>query len=81
MIEEGGDWDRLNRLKVYKALNLLNSRQFKKAGELLVDSLSTFTASELIDYNDFVGFAIIVNVLVLKRVDLKKKVYFNLIRR
>jgi len=74
LIEEGGDWDRLNRLKVYRALNLLNSRQFKKAGELLVDSLSTFTASELIDYNDFVGLAIIVNVLVLKRVDLKKKI-------
>lgn len=74
LIEEGGDWDRLNRLKVYRALNLLNSRQFKKAGELLVDSLSTFTASELIDYNEFVGLAIIVNVLVLKRVDLKKKV-------
>lgn len=45
---------------------------------MLVDSLSTFTASELIDYNEFVGLAIIVNVLVLKRVDLKKKV-FNLV--
>lgn len=55
-------------------MNLLNSRQFKKAGELLVDSLSTFTASELIEYNDFVGLAIVVNVLVLKRVDLKKQV-------
>lgn len=74
LIEEGGDWDRLNRLKVYRAINLLNSRQFKKAGDLLVDSLSTFTASELIDYNDFVGLAVIVNVLVQKRVDLKKKV-------
>ncbi|KAF8313878.1 PCI-domain-containing protein [Clavulina sp. PMI_390] len=74
LIEEGGDWDRLNRLKVYRALNLLRSRQFEKAGELLVDSLSTFTASELIEYNDFVCLTIIVNVLVLKRVDLKKKV-------
>jgi 26S proteasome regulatory subunit N7 len=41
---------------------------------LLVDSLSTFTASELFDYNDFVGLTIIVSVLVLERVDLKKKV-------
>ena len=39
-----------------------------------MDSLSTFTATELFDYNDFVGLAIIVNVLTLKRVDLKKKV-------
>jgi 26S proteasome regulatory subunit N7 len=81
LIEEGGDWDRLNRLKVYKGLNLLNSRQFGKAGELLVDSLSTYTASELIDYSDFVGLAIIVNVLSLKRVDLKKKVCFNRIHK
>ncbi|KAF9513439.1 hypothetical protein BS47DRAFT_1329557 [Hydnum rufescens UP504] len=74
LIEEGGDWDRLNRLKVYRALNFLSLRQLKKAGELLVDSLSTFTATELFEYNDFVGLAIIVNTLVLKRVDLKKKI-------
>jgi len=74
LIEEGGDWDRLNRLKVYRALNFISLRDFKKAGELLVDSLSTFTATELIDYNDFVGLAIIINTLVQKRVDLKKKI-------
>lgn len=74
LIEEGGDWDRLNRLKVYRALNFVSLRQFSKAGELLTDSLSTFTATELLDYNDFVGLSIIVNTLVLKRVDLKKKV-------
>ncbi|KAF8338167.1 PCI-domain-containing protein [Cantharellus anzutake] len=74
LIEKGGDWDRLNRLKVYRALKFISLRDFKKAGELLVDSLSTFTATELIDYNDFVGLAIIVNTLVQKRVDLKKKI-------
>lgn len=77
LIEQGGDWDRLNRLKVYRALNFISLRDFKKAGELLVDSLSTFTATELIDYNDFVGLAIIINTLVQKRVDLKKKVSFS----
>jgi len=74
LIEEGGDWDRRNRLKVYNALKLLSVRQFKRGGELLLDALSTFTATELISYNDFVTLTVISNALTLKRVDLKKKV-------
>ncbi|KAF9818963.1 hypothetical protein IEO21_02377 [Rhodonia placenta] len=73
LIEEGGDWDRRNRLKVYKGLHLLSIRQFKRGGELLLDALATFTATELISYNDFVSYTIIANVLTLKRVDLKKR--------
>lgn len=73
-IEEGGDWDRRNRLKVYRGLHLISVRQFKTGGELLLDALSTFTATELIAYNDFVALALIINALTLKRVDLKKRV-------
>ncbi|KAH7906003.1 26S proteasome subunit RPN7-domain-containing protein [Hygrophoropsis aurantiaca] len=72
-IEEGGDWDRRNRLKVYRGLHAISIRQFKTGAELLLDALSTFTATELIPYNDFVALTVIVNVLTLKRVDLKKK--------
>ncbi|EMD38248.1 hypothetical protein CERSUDRAFT_113407 [Gelatoporia subvermispora B] len=74
LIEKGGDWDRRNRLKVYRGLHLLSIRQFKRSGELLLDALSTFTATELVSYNDFVALTIISNVLTLKRPDLKKKV-------
>ena len=74
LTEEGGDWDRRNRLKVYNGLKLLSVRQFKRGGELLLDALSTFTATELISYNDFVTLTVISNALTLKRVDLKKKV-------
>ena len=73
-MEKGGDWDRRNRLKVYRGLHLLSIRQFKRGGELLLDALSTFTATELISYNDFVASTIIANVLTLSRPDLKKKV-------
>ncbi|KAN0076704.1 26S proteasome subunit RPN7 domain containing protein [Tylopilus felleus] len=72
-IEEGGDWDRRNRLKVYRGLHAVSIRQFKTGGELLLDALSTFTATELISYTDFVALTIIVNTLTLKRPDLKKK--------
>lgn len=74
LIDEGGDWDRRNRLKVYNALHLVSIRQFKRGGELLLDALSTFTATELISYNDFVALTVIVNSLTLNRVDLKKRV-------
>lgn len=53
---------------------LVSIRQFKRGGELLLDALSTFTATELISYNDFVALTVIVNSLTLTRVDLKKRV-------
>jgi 26S proteasome regulatory subunit N7 len=59
--DEGGDWDRRNRLKVYTGLHFLSIRQFKRAGELLLDALSTFTATELLSYNEFVGLMVIAN--------------------
>jgi 26S proteasome regulatory subunit N7 len=72
-IEEGGDWDRRNRLKVYRGLHMISIRQLKAGGALLLDALSTFTATELTTYNDFVALTIIINALTLKRVDLKKR--------
>ena len=74
LIEKGGDWDRRNRLKVYNGVHAVSIRQFGKAGELFSDALSTFTASELVDYEDFVGLAVIANMVSLGRVDLKAKV-------
>lgn len=74
MVDKGGDWDQRKRFKVYRGLHLLSIRQFKRGGELLLDALSTFTATELISYNDFVASTIISNVLTLNRPDLKKKV-------
>jgi 26S proteasome regulatory subunit N7 len=74
MVDKGGDWDRRNRLKVYRGLHLLAVRQFKRAGELLLDALSTFTATELLPYNDFVALTVVANVLTLSRPELKKKV-------
>lgn len=74
MVDKGGDWDQRERFKVYRGLHLLSIRQFKRGGELLLDALSTFTATELISYNDFVASTIISNVLTLNRPDLKKKV-------
>lgn len=73
-MDEGGDWDRRNRLKAYNGVHLLSIRNFKLGGELLLDTISTFTATELIDYDDFVTLCVIAGVLTLERRDIKKKV-------
>lgn len=50
LVEKGGDWERRNKLKVYQATYLMSIRDFKKAASLLLDSISTFTATELYSY-------------------------------
>ncbi|PWN87926.1 putative RPN7-subunit of the regulatory particle of the proteasome [Acaromyces ingoldii] len=74
LVEEGGDWDRRNRLKVYEGLHLLSIRDFKRGGELFLDALSTFTATELLEYNDFITLTVLSNILSLPRTELKKKI-------
>lgn len=74
LVDEGGDWDRRNRLKAYNGVHLLSIRNFKLGGELLLDTISTFTATELIDYDDFVTLCVIAGVLTLERRDIKKKI-------
>ena len=43
MLEEGGDWDRRNRLKVYEGLYAMAVRDFSSAAKLFLDAVSTFT--------------------------------------
>ena len=47
LCDEGGDWDRRNRLKVYEGLYLMSIRNLKRASELFVDALPTFTCTEV----------------------------------
>lgn len=73
LIDSGGDWDRRNRLKVYRALHCLSIREFKQAADLLIDSLSTFTATELMEYEEFVGLAVLAAAVGCDRKTLKAK--------
>lgn len=75
LIEQGGDWDRRNRLKVYDGVHLVSAeRDFKRGATLLLDALATFTASEVMSHNDFVGLCIVTGVLACDRKDLKKRI-------
>lgn len=74
MIEEGGDWDRKNRLKVYEAFYAMSLRQFSKAAELFLSTISTFISYELFDYDTFIFYTVVTSIVSLPRIQLKEKV-------
>lgn len=74
LFEEGGDWERKNRLKVYEGLYCMSTRNFKKATDLFLDSISTFTTYELFPYDTFIFYTVLTSIISLDRVSLKQKV-------
>jgi len=74
LIEEGGDWDRRNRLKVYDGLHKLMIREFKVAANLFLESIATFTSYELFSFKRFTFLTVLMSVVSLDRVSLKTKV-------
>merc|ERR1712001_45587 len=67
LLEEGGDWDRRNRLKVYDGLYAIAVRDFGKAAKLFLETVSTFTSYELMDYTQFVKYAVYASIISLER--------------
>ncbi|CAH1984361.1 unnamed protein product [Acanthoscelides obtectus] len=73
LIEEGGDWDRRNRLKVYQGAYCMAVRDFKTAANLFLDTVSTFTSYELMDYKEFVRYTVYTSIISLPRNQLRDK--------
>jgi len=74
LVERAGDWDRRNRLKIYEGTYALMVRDFTKAASLLIDSLSTFTSYEVMDYTTFVSYTVLAALFSMSRKDLKKRI-------
>ncbi|KAI8462724.1 MAG: 26S proteasome subunit RPN7-domain-containing protein [Monoraphidium minutum] len=72
--EAGGDWEHKNKLKVYEAVFSMYTRDFKRAASLFLDSIATFTTSELFDYTRCITYAVLTAAIALDRPDLKAKV-------
>ena len=75
LIDEGGDWDRRNRLKVYRGLYTMSIRDFTKAAGLFLDTIATFTSYELMDYKQFVTYTVLCCIISLERTKLREKVW------
>jgi 26S proteasome regulatory subunit N7 len=73
LVDEGGDWDRRNRMKVYQGLRAMSIRDFKTAAELFLDTVATFTSYELMDYPTLVTYTVICSLLALERSKLREK--------
>lgn len=72
LIEEGGDWDRRNRLTAYRGVYCASIRHFSESSKLLKEALSTFTATEVIEYKQFVELTILMGMVTLSRRELKQ---------
>ncbi|KAF8820212.1 putative 26s proteasome regulatory complex subunit, partial [Cardiosporidium cionae] len=75
-LEKGGDWERRNKLKVYESVQLMMCRHFKEAALLLLDSISTFTATELMSFQSFIFYVVILSMVALDRPTLRSKVIY-----
>lgn len=73
LIEKGGDWDRRNRFTVYTSAHNFRIRKFKDAAQGLLDSIATFSASEIFNYEQLVKYVIVSSVLSLDRSTIKEK--------
>ena len=74
LVEEGGDWDRRNRLKVYEGAYQMMVRDFAGAAANFLSSIATFTSYEVMDYKTFIQRTVFLGLHELDRADLKKKV-------
>mmetsp|Transcript_25680 Transcript_25680/g.60194 ORF Transcript_25680/g.60194 Transcript_25680/m.60194 type:complete len:419 (+) Transcript_25680:157-1413(+) len=70
----GGDWDRRNRLKVYRGLQRLLERDIKGAAAPLIDCIATFSCNEICSYEEFILYSIMSNLLHLPRPQIKAKI-------
>ncbi|EAR96456.1 26S proteasome non-ATPase regulatory subunit 6 (macronuclear) [Tetrahymena thermophila SB210] len=77
LLEEGGDWERKNRLKIYEGIYNLLIRNLKKTSELFLDCISTFNYPDIISYQRIVKYTILTSIISIGRSEMKKKVIHN----
>jgi 26S proteasome regulatory subunit N7 len=74
LMEEGSDWDRRNRLKIYEAIAAMQARRFSKSAGLFIQTLSTFSSFEIFDFEQYIFYTVVSAMLTLDRVSLKEKI-------
>jgi 26S proteasome regulatory subunit N7 len=59
---------------VYQGLYSIAIRDFKAAATYFLDTVSTFTSYELMDYTTFVRYTVYISMIALPRNELRDKV-------
>lgn len=73
-LSKSGDWERKNKLSVYRGIICLTRREFRVASHLFIKALATFTPCDLLSFRDFVFYTVITSLLTEDRVVIKTKV-------
>ena len=58
-VDEGADWDKKNKLKIFEGVYCMLIRDINTAAELFMSSIATFTCLELMSYKDFVFYTVV----------------------
>ena len=74
LVEDGADWDKKNKLKIFEGVYCMMIRDFKKASDLFVSSVATFTATEVMPFREFVFYAVVLAILTQNRKTLRKEI-------
>jgi 26S proteasome regulatory subunit N7 len=74
LMEQGGDWERKNRLRSYEGLYKMAVRDFKGAAALFLEAVPTFGSYELLSYENLIFYTVLTTVFSLDRPDLRVKV-------
>ena len=74
LVDEGADWDKKNKLKVFEGVYCMLIRDFKRAAELFISSIATFTCVELLDYKQFIFYAVVMALITQDRRTIKKEI-------
>ncbi|VDK42499.1 unnamed protein product [Anisakis simplex] len=74
LMEQGGDWERKNRLRSYEGLYKMAIRDMKGAAALFLEAVPTFGSYELMSYEHLIFYTVICSVYALERPDLRTKV-------
>lgn len=73
-LEEGGDWEGRNKLKVYEGIYDIMVRNFAHAANLFLDAVTTFNSPEILSYNDLIFYTVLTSMVSLDRADIRKRV-------
>ena len=74
LVDEGADWDKKNKLKIFEGVYCMLIRDLKRAAELFISSVATFTCLELMDYKDFVFYTVVTAMVTQERKVIRKEV-------
>ena len=70
----GGDWEKKNKRKVFSGIWNMMVRNFTDAAKLLLEAVPTFTATDVITFEQLVSYASLMAVVAETRDTLRKKV-------